>query len=63
MLFQVSELRQPAYLVDKKKKIRVLHCRFDHASNAKIIQTSNLLSDIRNFHNIYNYTKVYNYYQ
>lgn len=50
---------QATHLVSKSKKVRVWYCRFGHASNDKIIRPSKLLTDMKNFNNIYNSTKVY----
>lgn len=48
-------------MVNKNKKVRVWHCRFGHASNAKIIRASNFFTGIRNFNNAYDLIEVYSY--
>lgn len=50
---------QPTHLVNKHKKVRVWHCRFGHASNAKIIKTLKVFNGIREFDNAYNPINVY----
>ena len=41
---QVIERERPTHLVSKNKKVRVWHRKFGHASNAKIIRASKLLT-------------------
>lgn len=56
---QITGRGQPTYLVSKSRKIRVWHCRFGHASNAKIIKASKLWTGMGNFSKVYDPTKVY----
>lgn len=50
---------RPTHLVSKHKKVRVWHRRFGHASNARIIRASKLLTDMGDFDNAYDPTEVY----
>lgn len=47
--YQSLELRGrgwPTYLVSKNRKIRIWHCRLEHASNARVIRASTLVNSI-----------------
>lgn len=57
---QITRRSQSTYLVSKNRKVKTWHCRFGHASNAKIIRAPKLLMGIGNFSKVYNPTKVYN---
>ena len=56
---QVTGRGRPTHLVSKNKKVRVWHRRFGHASNAKIIRASKLLTGMGDFNSAYNPTEVY----
>lgn len=57
---QVIGRGHPTHLVSKNKNIRIWHCRFGHASNARIIRASKLLTGMGNFNNnSYDPTEVY----
>ncbi len=57
---QVTGRGRPTHLVSKNRKIRIWHRRFGHASNARIIRASKLLTGMGNFNNnSYDPTKVY----
>lgn len=59
-LMQATGRGRPTHLVSKNKKVRVWHQRFGHASNARIVRASKLLTGMENFNNnSYDPTDVY----
>ena len=56
---QVTGRGRPTHLVSKNKKVRVWHRRFGHASNARIIRASKLLTRMGDFNSAYDPTEVY----
>lgn len=56
---QVTGHGRPTHLVSKNKKVRVWHWRFGHASNARIIRASKLLTEMGDFNSAYNPSEVY----
>lgn len=47
------------HIVSTNKRVRVWHRRMGHASNARIIQASKLLTEMGNFNAKYNPAKIY----
>lgn len=56
---QVTGPGLPTHLVSKNKKVRVWHRSFGHASNARIIRASKLLTGMGSFDNAYDPTEIY----
>lgn len=56
---QVIGRGRPTHLISKNKKVRVWHCRFAHASNARIVRASKLLDGMGDFNNEYNPIEIY----
>lgn len=50
---------RPTHLVSKNKKVRIWHQRFAHASNARIIRASRLVTGMGDFNIKYDPTKIY----
>lgn len=56
---QITGRGRHTHLVSKNKKVRVWHRRFGHASNARIIRASKLLTGMGDFNSAYDPTEVY----
>lgn len=56
---QVAGRGSPTHLVSKNKRVSVLHRRFAHASNARIIRASKLLTGMGDFIKEYDPTEIY----
>lgn len=56
---QVTHSKRLTHLVNKNKRVRVCHRRFAHASNAKIIRASKLLTDMGDFNKEYDSIMIY----
>lgn len=50
---------RPTHLVSKNKRVRIWHRRFGHASNARVIRASRLLTGMGNFNAEYDPTEIY----
>lgn len=53
------EQGSPTYLINRIKKVRIWHKRFEHTSNIRVIQTSKLLTGMTNFDKKYDFAKIY----
>lgn len=55
---QITGYSQPTHLMNKNSIVKVLHYRFGHFNNIKIINSSKFLTAMGNFNKVYNLIKV-----
>lgn len=51
--------RRPTHLISRSKKVRVWHRRFGHASNARVIRASKLVTGMGELSTTYDPAKIY----